>query len=916
MYEAVDAALIRATTVPAGLELPGWPDLTRDDPAGWRAWTRQVWALAGFADAVRDAAPDLASQVDRHLNGSSLGGVQQVRRLRRVVEALTRYLLRWTTRATPYGRLAGIAPIRFGSATVVRSGGDHRVVHRPSGLVIERHVDEVERRPDLLRRVLVMANPLGYARGRVWVVPGASDIEIDLTGPVRLAVDAAQLPILFADLAAKLAAEAPSVAPPVIDDLLVGLLSHRALVSAARPAMTVTDPAAHLARHTLPVPGGGGTSDVRVDGALTLPPAVLREAERAATALARVAPPMPVWDDYHRAFLDRYGPGAAVPIRELVGATGLGFPAGYRGSRRRIPDTLTPRDVMLARLAQQAALDGGTVVDLDDDLSRRLAQEPCRESAPHTELRFHLAAASRTDVNGGRFTLTVVSGARHAGASIGRFLYLLDDADLGKFRTTYRNLPTTMPGALTVQLSGPPLMSAMTSAARVPELLSELLPVGEFGDHAVSLDDLAVTGDARRLWLVSLSRGFRAVEPLLFNAVDLPVGQQPLLRFLTEIPFAWSAPCCPFTWGNVAGELPFLPAIRHGRSILSPARWTVAATVLPGRDASWSTWRHAWDQLSAARRIPDAALLGESDVRVRLDLAEPAHLALLRSHLTRNPRATLTQAPGNAGWIDGRAHEIVLTLTRRPVTSLLRRLRPVRLTGTVHRPGRSSWLSVHLHGRTDGILTRLDGLVDDVDGWWFIRHPTPGHGGQHLRLRIPLTEPGAFADAAARLADWASALHDDGVLFDYTITTYRPEARFGSEPTLAAAHRVFAADSNAVLTLLAAEQDLSTRTAAGMLTIADGFTLGNGERWLIDHVDHRGGPPLRGRLPATRPSDERLRGALTDYRAAIDRDGLDPDQALADLLHLHHARAIGVDLDSERYCLRLARAAARGRSFA
>ncbi|RAY17016.1 lantibiotic dehydratase [Actinomadura craniellae] len=923
MYEAVDAALIRTTTAPADLDLPPWPDLTCDDPAGWRSWMRQVWALTEFADAVRDAAPDLAFQVDRHLDASPAGGDQRLRRLRRIVEALARYLLRWTTRATPYGRFAGVAPITFGPVTAVRSGENHRVVHRPSGQGIEQHADQVERRPDLVRRVPVMTNPLGYARGRVWIVPcasadtaGTSDVEIDLTAPVRLAVDAARRPILFADLAAELAAEAPSVAPPMIDALLAGLLAHRALVSAARPAMTATDPTAHLTQHAVPAPDGRVMTDVRINDAVTLPPAVLREAERAATALTRIAPPMPVWEDYHRAFLDRYGPGAAVPVRELVGDTGLGFPAGYRSSRRRTPDTLTPLDLTLAQLAQQAALDGRTVVDLDEGLARRLAQASGqglgREPVPHTELRFHLAAESQAEVDGGRFTLTVISGARHAGVSTGRFLYLLDAADLDRFRATYRNLPTTMPGALTVQLSGPPLMPAMTGTARVPELLPKVLPVGEFGEGAVSLDNLAVTGDAHRLWLVSPSREFRPVEPLLFNAVDLPAGQQPLLRFLAEIPYAWSAPCCPFTWGNIAGGLPFLPAIRYGRSVLSPAHWTVPAAALPGRGASWSTWRHAWEQLSAAQRIPDAALLGDRDVRVRLDLTEPAHLALLRSHLDRNPTAPLTQAPGPAGWIDGRAHEITLTLTRRHTMPPSRTSRPVRLTTTLrHHPGRSPWLSVHLHGRTDDVLTRLGGLVDGVDGWWFIRYPTPGQVDQHLRLRIPLPGPDAFAGAAARLADWATALHDDGLLFDYTITTYRPEPRFGTGLTLAAAHQVFAADSRAALTLLAAQQDRSTGTAAGMLHIADGFTLGDGERWLIDHVDHRGGPPLRDRLPAARPSDERLRAALAGYRAAIDHDGLDPDQALADLLHLHHARTIGVDPDSERYCLRLARAAAR-----
>ena len=51
---------------------------------------------------------------------------------------------------------------------------------------------------------------------------------------------------------------------------------------------------------------------------------------------------MPVWQDYHIAFLERYGIDAVVPVLELVNAdTGLGLPATYRGSvptsRRALP---------------------------------------------------------------------------------------------------------------------------------------------------------------------------------------------------------------------------------------------------------------------------------------------------------------------------------------------------------------------------------------------------------------------------------------------------------------------------------------------------------------------------------------------------------------------------------------------------
>ncbi len=94
--------------------------------------------------------------------------------------------------------------------------------------------------------------------------------------------------------------------------------------------------------------------------------------------------------------------------------------------------------------------------------------------------------------------------------------------------------------------------------------------------------------------------------------------------------------------------------------------------------------------------------------------------------------------------------------------------------------------------------------------------------------------------------------------------------------------------------------------------MAHGFT-GDGGRWLVDHVPHRTGPRLQpAQLAHARRAyeDDGLAAALSTYRALADRDGLEVDQMLADLLHMHHARMIGVDTASERHCLRLARAVA------
>ncbi|MFF4992016.1 lantibiotic dehydratase [Streptosporangium saharense] len=906
MFRNTDAALIRAAAYPHDLVLPAWPDLTTDQPAAWLDWLRTIWALPEFPTAVASAAPELAARIAAALADEPI----PLRRLRRLVEATIRYLLRWTTRATPFGRFAGVAPLAFAPRATIRWGDDHHDTARPD----DRHIGEwtamAEKDLPTLRTIMVVANGLGYTRGHTWVLPCARtendrvwDIEIDLTEPVRVAIEAARAPINFAELTVAVAEKLATSAPGA-EALLAALVGAGALLSQVRPPMTVTDPAEHVARYIdLPAPEGRILTDRRIDCTVTLPPSVVREAQDTAAALVAVAPRLPGWAAYHLAFTERWGPGAAVPLREVLSV--LGYPGGYRGAPRCTPPAFTDSDALLISLAQQSAQDGCAEVLLDDDLMERLRGEDCRPPIPHTELRFTLAADTPQDLDQGTFTLTVISGARHAGVAAARFLHLLTPPELDRFRSTYRRLPTAMPGAQLVQLSGPPLNARLATLARTPELLP-VLPVGDFHpDPHVRLEDLAVAGDAHRLWLVSLSTG-RPIEPLLVNCVLLSSAQQPLIRFLTEIWTAWNAPCMPFDWGY-ARSLPFLPRIRRGRSILHPARWIIPMTALPDANATWPRWRDAWQRYREHHRLPQQVLIGDDDVRLHLDLDENTHLALLRSHLDRHATIVLTEAPGPSGWIDGRPAELLLTLTSTPPHTPAVTM-PVRPANALqHRPGQSPWLEARFHGPADHILAYLAETSDLPGGFWFLRYP---HPSPHLRLRIPLSHV-TFADAAHALAQQAEQLHNDGLLTDYALATYRPETRYGTGQTLAAAEAVFAADSAAVLRRLSDAPQ--TTTAAGMLAIAHAFT-GDGPRWFTDHAPRHSGPRLDpAQLAATRRPhhDHRLADALIAYRVLADRDGLDLDRILGSLLHLHHARVIGVDLTSERHCLRLARAVAQ-----
>lgn len=110
--------------------------------------------------------------------------------------------------------------------------------------------------------------------------------------------------------------------------------------------------------------------DLRLDCELALPPQIEREAEAAASALARLtAHPFgaETWQRYHARFFERYGIGTLVPILELVNpGVGLGFPDGYPGSPGEQRSPLSRRDERLTELAQTSALDGQRELVLDD----------------------------------------------------------------------------------------------------------------------------------------------------------------------------------------------------------------------------------------------------------------------------------------------------------------------------------------------------------------------------------------------------------------------------------------------------------------------------------------------------------------------------------------------------------------------
>lgn len=457
------------------------------------------------------------------------------------------------------------------------------------------------------------------------------------------------------------------------------------------------------------------------------------------------------------------------------------------------------------------------------------------------------------------------------------------------------------------------------------------------------MEDLAVGCDGDRLYLVAMSLG-RRVEPIVPHALNLR-HTHPVVRFVAELARSLCAVLRGFDWGGAA-SLPFLPRLRAGRTVISPALWRVDAAELPDRRKPWGCWRQAWRAWRERRRVPDTVEVGRGDRRLQLDLTEPAHLALLREHIDTHGQASLSEAPtaGAYGWCADRPTEVVIPLaaTSGPCWSA-----PTQADHTVadagdrsHRPALSRWIKARLHThprRRKEILNRLPALWKrwgHTRQWWF----TVDHGC--LNLVISLPEAAEFGHAAACLSAWGEDLRRARLAGGVEFTTYTPETgRWGTGAAMQAVEHAFAADADAVLAQFTHQPHAEERAlvAAHMTAIARAVTgsTSAGMSWLIDHAcptPASDGVAREVRQQAVRlaspdqdwaalravPGGEALveawtarDEALAAYRAVLDRgQGPRAETVLRDLLHAHHLRVRGPDVTDEQACLRLARAAA------
>jgi thiopeptide-type bacteriocin biosynthesis protein len=429
---------------------------------------------------------------------------------------LLRYLIRMSTRPTPYGLFAGVGLGRWGPETdLTLAPGRPRTRTRPDMAWLLRLVLEAESRSEVRTQLRYLANPRAFVRaGRVFLPEAAptadttgtrTAVSARATNVVRRALALARTAVGHQDLVAELMS-APGATVEKIEQLIEALWRQTLLITDLRPPLTQPNPAAYVAHRLGDIPAAADILErletairtttewdtlataraatayrklahpadrpesaasavlPQVDMALALEGVhigrvVAEEAARAAELLLRVTPlpaGLPYLDSYRRSFEMRYGPEREVPLLELLDPDfGLGPPSHSHGPGGD-PRRTALRQQTLYDLAVTALRERQLVVELDDaTLGRLESWVPAARTAPRSlDLSLFVLADSATDLDEGRFQVVVGPnlGASAAGRNLGRFVDLLGEEATAAVEELGRAETEQHPNALWTEL--------------------------------------------------------------------------------------------------------------------------------------------------------------------------------------------------------------------------------------------------------------------------------------------------------------------------------------------------------------------------------------------------------------------------------------------------------------------------------
>ena len=820
--------------------------------------------LHAFADPVARAALFVATPSLYQALVPALDAGSDVPR--RVLLRALRYIVRMSTRCTPFGLFAAVAAVPAGSDTTLAVIPASRASRtRIDMAVIERLVSELEKDHDHRAGVVVFTNDFVKRRGSALMIYGNALDRTSLQSQVlhrtaliesveTIARDGVRIGRLLELLQAELRIDT-HLANSAVDILLdagalitdvrssLGRFDDRAVLrryAAASPARAaavaaVTGAVSNIdsrpvpeqrAAHYTAVRDAARTSfgdadhyfqtDSKVALSGTLGAMLLDDAACMAELLARSRRP-PSMTEIVRRFAATYEGDVLVPLIDLEESAIL--EDALEISRRVKTHSYTDEgNARLLAVVSQAAAARQDVRLERHELLRLFA--PCEpgELPAAVEIGFQVFAADVRAVNSGEYVLAPApyTGSDAVGKTMGRFLHMMPEVR-GEIRAWHRARSQSGAKALADVLFLPPRMRAgnvCASARILPYDIQVGLHDASAGTLRLDLADLFVGVRNERffLWSASLQR---EVEPYRQDNLATVGSGADIVTFLAMLRTDGVRSCSTFSLGD-ADALPYVPRVCVDRIVLAPARWHVHEL---GGAAAQQEWR-------AENAVPRFVWISDrGDHRLLVDLDSPSgkeQLDDLAAAAARESKLLkIEEALGiETAWLPGTdgtyAAEFVasLELVSAPTHAAAPARRYFDRGEAVAGPD-EGWLFFKLYcePKLQNFVLRTvvrDVLADlratgTLGSWFFLRYVDPL---PHLRLRLRIADRSARERCATMVWERLSAAVKARLLNDVSQSTYRRELeRYGGTSGVELAEELFDIDSDLAIEQLARGED-------------------------------------------------------------------------------------------------------------
>jgi thiopeptide-type bacteriocin biosynthesis protein len=654
---------------------------------------RNVGSLLGaFDDKLLLAALAIANPGVH----SALERIDAVEPDSRLARTLHHYLVRLSSRATPFGLFAGVGLIGWGPTTdAVLVGGRPTTRTRPDMKWLTEFVGFAEADIEIRRHLSYWANSAVYQRGgRIFALSRGDDsrprwdtVSVRSTRVARQAILLARNSITHHGLVKRLVDDS-NASVEKVEKLVEQLWSRQFLTTDLLPPLTSGDPAAHVADRLARIPAAAAAYETlqgllsamaafdagvlatiddyralqssasrlgvdfaadppQVDMGLSLAGTsissrVAAEAARAADILLQVSPtPFQTCqiDAYRSRFESRYGQGRAIPLLELLDPNfGLGSP--YAAPDVPVPDH-SSRNRALTEIAVNALIEKRSEVVLNSEMLARLRTESSTTSPPPSlDIAVSVLASSADDIDNGLFTLVVGAnlGAPTAGRNLGRFADLLGTPAFDALAQVSPADRRSHTGIVCAELVYSPAQTRWANLAVRPhfsdyEIVVAATP-GVPPQRVIALHELDVEAvEGRfRIWWTAGNAEVRVTAGHMLNEMSAP----DVVRFLVDAQRCMHGPYRPFDWGDAA-LLPALPRMQFGRIVLCPARFR-AADLITKSVGTVTDFAAAVDQWRRRWGVPRYVHVGSGDHRLLVDLETEFGLNGLRLELRRFTR--------------------------------------------------------------------------------------------------------------------------------------------------------------------------------------------------------------------------------------------------------------------------------------